>query len=99
MWAFLASLFWVSLGVYAVRRADVAVHRWMDLSVPKAEAGVEPLEIPEDIVALAQTYGEAWAQEDVLKVARERFEATRDSAIPAHQRWNLVRKALGIGTL
>ena len=99
MWAFLASALWVLLGYYAVRRIDCAVQRWLDLQVPKADAESAPLEIPEDIVALAHTYSEAWAQEDVLKAARERFEATRDSAIPAHQRWNLVRKALGIGTL
>lgn len=99
MWAFLASALWVLLGLYAVRRIDCAVQRWLDLQVVAQEATMPPLEIPEDIVALAHTYSEAWAQEDVLKAARERFEATRDSAIPVNQRWNLVRKALGIGTL
>ena len=99
MWAFLASALWVVLGYYAVRRMDCAVQRWLDLQVPKAEAESDPVEIPEDIVALAQTYTESWAQEDVLKAARERFEATRDTTLTPHQRWNLVRKALGIGTL
>lgn len=99
MWAFLASALWAVVAYYAIRRIDSAVGRWLDLQTPPADATVDPIDIPEDIIALAQTYSESWAQEDVLKVARERYEALRQSAIAPHQRWNLVRKALGIGTL
>jgi hypothetical protein len=45
--------------------------------------------VPDDLMALALQHPEPWAQEDVLKVVRERYEMLRD--------WNLVRSAMGIG--
>jgi len=44
--------------------------------------------IPDDLAALAMQYDEEWAQEDVLKAMRERFEQRKD--------WNLVRQAYGV---
>ncbi len=38
-----------------------------------------------------------WAQEEVLKAAKERFLKVKDTTMPDAQRWNLVRRALGIG--
>jgi hypothetical protein len=49
----------------------------------------EDVEIPEDLVALAMTHSEGWAQEDTIKAIRERYEQLRD--------WNRVRSAFGIG--
>jgi len=42
-------------------------------------------------VAYAMQEREAWAQEEVLRAVRERFEELRD--------WNKVRSAVGIGRI
>ena len=48
-----------------------------------------PPEVPEDLLALAMQEAEPWAQEDVLRTIRERYELYHD--------WNRVRAAMGIG--
>lgn len=50
-----------------------------------------PEEIPEDLVALAMQQSESWAQEDLLRVIRERYDDLRD--------WNRVRSAMNIGRM
>ena len=45
--------------------------------------------VPEDLIAVAMQYPEAWAQEDMVKAIREKYDALRD--------WNLVRAAFGVG--
>ena len=42
-------------------------------------------------MALALSHEEEWAQEDVMKAIRERYETTND--------WNAVRMAFGIGRM
>ncbi len=49
------------------------------------------IDVPEDLVAYAMQEREAWAQEEVLRAVRERFEELRD--------WNRVRSAVGIGRI
>lgn len=48
-------------------------------------------EIPDDLMAIAVTENEVWAQEEVVRVIRERYEDLRD--------WNKVRAAMGIGRI
>lgn len=80
-------LLWAGVVCYAVSRvADVAT-----LFAPVVDAVPADLvpEVPEDLVALAMTEQEAWAQEETLRAMRERYETLRD--------WQLVRSAFGVG--
>lgn len=96
----LASVVWAGVAVYAIRQAVALAHRWLSLHEPPPdEATPAVVELPADIEALASRESALWAQEDVRKVARERFDALRQSALSDAQRWNLVRKALGVGTI
>ena len=61
---------------HATLRQDTAV-------VPPAA------EIPDDLVAVAMQENEAWAQEELVRVIREKFEQYKD--------WNKVRAAMGLG--
>jgi len=45
--------------------------------------------VPEDLMALAMQENEMWAQEELMRVIRERYEMYRD--------WNRVRSAMGLG--
>jgi len=49
------------------------------------------VEVPEDLVAVANQERESWAQEEVLRVIRERYEDLKD--------WNRVRAAFGVGRI
>ena len=49
----------------------------------------EAVDVPEDLLALAMQENESWAQEELLRVMRERYETYRD--------WNRVRSAMGLG--
>ena len=51
----------------------------------------EEVEVPDDLVAYAMQEREAWAQEEVLRAVRERYEELHD--------WNKVRSAVGIGRI
>lgn len=86
MWA---TLVWAAVAVYAVWRVTHVVA----LFAPVARQATPPVpvEVPEDIVALALTHSEAWAQEEVVRAAREKYEELGD--------WNRVRAALGVGAL
>lgn len=46
-------------------------------------------EIPDDLVAVAMQENEAWAQEELIRVIREKHEQYKD--------WNKVRAAMGLG--
>lgn len=83
----LPHLIWASVVCYAVVRVtDVA-----RLFAPDRSALQPPevVEVPEDLVALAMTEQEAWAQEETIRAIRERYESLKD--------WQLVRAAFGIG--
>jgi hypothetical protein len=43
------------------------------------------------LIAIALQYPESWAQEDMMKVIREKYDTLRD--------WNLVRSAFGVGRI
>lgn len=76
----------------------VAVYRlagaWEKVSTTPHDSAAPLLldvDIPEDLMALAMTYSEPWAQEDTLKAIRERYEQLQD--------WNRVRSAFGVGSI
>jgi len=48
-------------------------------------------EIPPDLVAIAYNETEEWAQEEVLRAIREKYEALND--------WNRVRIAFGVAQM
>jgi len=49
------------------------------------------VDIPNDLLAIATAENEVWAQEEVIRVIRERYENLRD--------WNKVRAAMGVGRI
>jgi hypothetical protein len=79
-------LIWAAVAIYALER----VLRWLDArradSAPPAAD--TPVEVPLDLVALALQERELWAQEEMLRAMREKYESLKD--------WNLVRTALGV---
>lgn len=87
----LVQLLWVAVAAYAVHRFATAMERFAP-NVPEAVPSLEPLvEIPEDLVAVAMQERESWAQEEVLRAIRERYEELRD--------WNRVRAGFGVGRI
>jgi hypothetical protein len=78
---------WAGVAVYAIRTAATMVHAWR----PGVPASADAVEIPEDLVALAMAHRESWAQEDLLRVIRERYDELQD--------WNRVRAAMNIGRI
>jgi hypothetical protein len=80
-------ILWPVALCWAVSRMAEAAERFAP-QVDEARQD-EDVEIPEDLVALAMTHSEGWAQEDTIKAIRERYEQLRD--------WNRVRSAFGIG--
>lgn len=98
MLGFIANLAWVAVFAYAVHTAKgIAARVWPD-PVPD-EPAVGAIELPADIEARAQQESEGWAQEEVRVVARERYVALRDTKLTEAAKWNLVRKAVGLGTV
>ena len=49
----------------------------------------ESFDIPEDLLALSMQENESWAQEELVRVMREKYETYKD--------WNRVRTAMGLG--
>jgi len=47
------------------------------------------VDIPDDLIAVALQENEVWAQEEVTRVIREKYDAYKD--------WNKVRAAMGLG--
>jgi hypothetical protein len=81
---------WVIGLLIAVFRIMHTVDRWRPASSAQDEFTVDEIVIPDDLMAKAMQYPEPWAQDDTIKVIRERYEALKD--------WNRVRAAVGIGS-
>jgi hypothetical protein len=86
MLTILPHLIWAGVALFIVHELRTFANEWMAL---KAHDPLVPVEVPEDLVALANQERETWAQEETLRSMRERYEALGD--------WNLVRSAFGIG--
>jgi len=80
---------WATVAVYFVHTAAGVVREFK--AAPVAPVLPPPVEIPEDLVAVANQEREPWAQEEVLRSIRERYEDLRD--------WNRVRSAFGVGRI
>jgi len=71
---------WEQVSEVTARRAD---------PMPSAPGVPAAVEIPEDLIAVALQENEVWAQEELTRVIREKYEQYRD--------WNKVRMAMGLG--
>ena len=88
----LPHVIWAGVAIFAVVRiCGVAENALLQNSQDIAAARVDDqvIGVPEDLVAIATQEREVWAQEEVMRVIRERYEALRD--------WNAVRSAMGVG--
>lgn len=95
----LAHLIWAAVVCFVAVRTEAVVRHWLALRHPVEAVTEQDLVVPADLVALAMRESEEWAQEEVLKAARERYLKITDAAMPESQKWNLVRRALGVGEL
>jgi hypothetical protein len=86
-----AHVLWAIVAAYAGWRLAAVVELFAPVRASEAADAIEDVDIPEDLVALAMTQSEGWAQEDTIKAIRERYEQLRD--------WNRVRAAFGIGRI
>lgn len=88
----LIALMWGGVAIYAVwairQTAQDAIAAWKP-TVPQGADPITNADIPEDLIALSMNENELWAQEEVLRVIRERYETYND--------WNKVRAAMGLG--
>ena len=85
----LGDITWPLALVVAVDRLASAWERFSP-PLPTEIAASENVVVPEDLVALALTESESWAQEEMLKAMREKYELYGD--------WNKVRSAFGVGS-
>ena len=79
-------LIWAGVIVYLTER----ILRWVDARRAPVAHDEDP-PIPDDLMALAMSETETWAQEDVLRVIREKYRDYKD--------WNLVRRGMGIARM
>jgi hypothetical protein len=81
--------------LFAVHRVASAWEQVSEVKAKRAEPMPSapnvpiPVEIPEDLIAVALQENEVWAQEELTRVIREKYEQYRD--------WNRVRMAMGLG--
>lgn len=92
-------LVWAGVVVFALVRGERVLRDWWVHRYPPVPLTEQEVEVPQDIVALAMRESEEWAQEQVLQTAKERYLKVQDASMPDAQKWNLVRRALGIGDL
>ena len=95
----MSHLVWAAVAVLLIERANRLAETWLARHYPARPVEEHEVVVPQDLVALAMRESEEWAQEEVLKAARERYMKITDAAMPESQKWNLVRRALGVGEL
>lgn len=86
----IGDILWPLAFILAVFRFSQAIEAFAPKSDQRSE-GLAPEDVPDDLIAVAMQENEAWAQEEVLRVIRERYESLKD--------WNKVRVAMGIGRI
>lgn len=87
----IADILWPVAFAFAAHRIAMSIERFAP-KVEDAQADYPSLsEIPDDLLAVASQENESWAQEEVIRVIRERYEELKD--------WNKVRRAMGIGVI
>lgn len=88
--SFVIHLLWAGVAVYFVYTAAAVAREFKPVAAPSV-LPPPPQEIPEDLVAVANQERETWAQEEVMRAIRERYEELKD--------WNKVRAAFGVGRI
>jgi len=76
---------WAGVVVFAILQLRAMVQQFIPVAVASTQGVTE---LPEDLVALAMNEKESWAQEEVVRAMRERYDILKD--------WNLVRTAFGV---
>lgn len=88
--AFLSQLVWAGVVLWCLPEVCDTLRAFAPVR-GTAPMLMEEVEVPDDLVAYAMQEREAWAQEEVLRAVRERYEELHD--------WNKVRSAVGIGRI
>jgi|VirMetMinimDraft_7_1064189.scaffolds.fasta_scaffold91044_2 hypothetical protein len=83
-------IIWALVVLYAIDRAERLLTRLINFRDPTA-SDPEAVVIPNDLEAFALLESELHAQESVRDVIRDRYAEL--------QNWNLVRRAIGVGTI
>lgn len=86
----MSHVLWALVAVYAIHRVTHVAELFAP-SPASTPAEVPLVEVPDDLMAIALQERESWAQEEVMRVIRERYEDLRD--------WNKVRSAMGVGRI
>lgn len=86
----ITGLAWAAVAAFFVSRLDAFARLWLT-SKTQATSPVSAADVPEDLIALAMSESEKWAQDAALSTIRERYEQLKD--------WNRVRAAVGVGEL
>lgn len=88
----LLRILWPLAVIYAVHRLCETASLFAPVRETKqVEDDAYSAVVPEDLVAVAMQYPDGWAQEDMMKAIREKYDALRD--------WNAVRAAFGVGRI
>ena len=87
----IAEILWPIAFVVAAFRLSKALEAFAPRRSEKEEEDPYNVDIPNDLLAIATAENEVWAQEEVIRVIRERYENLRD--------WNKVRAAMGVGRI
>jgi len=92
MLVLLTTAIWAGVVAFAAHRLAVAWERVASLQHrPPVAPAIDPaiVEIPDDLLGVALQETEAWAQEEVIRAIREKYELFGD--------WNRVRSSFGVG--
>jgi len=87
----IGDILWPVAFVVGVYRFAQVIELFSPEKIAKLKEVEPPAVVPEDLVALALRENEAWAQEEVMRAVREKYEDLQD--------WNAVRSAMGIGRI
>ena len=82
---------WALAVAFAAHRIAQAIMAFAPSGASSERKMVATEDIPEDLMALAAAESAAWAQEDLIRVIRERYDDLKD--------WNRVRAAMGVGRM
>ena len=85
MLSFLPHVVWAGVAIFVILQIRAMVQQFVPVAAAATQGVVE---LPEDLVALAMNEKESWAQEEVVRAMRERYDTLKD--------WNLVRTAFGV---
>jgi hypothetical protein len=93
MLTLLTTALWAGAVAFAAHRFAVAWERVAALQVPPAPPGAltprDAVVVPDDLLGVALQETETWAQEEVIRAIREKYELFGD--------WNRVRASFGVG--